>query len=382
MKDTKRFKHYFILPLVMLLLFACRYKSDSAGSNALTEKTINNSYATGFQIRKIRGGELLIIGHPNDHKRPFQKIALYKDKPVKNDISCDFQIKVPLKRIAAMSVTHIGFLDAVNSSGTLIGVTDPFRIYNKSIQEGLKRSDIENLGGSMVPDVEQIFALHPEAVFMSGFPNTKEKNKVIEEAGIPVVYTVAWTETSPLARAEWIKFFGHLFGQEELADSVFKAVEKNYLSLSKMADSLDQTPDVFCGNSFKGVWYLPGGNSYVSNLIDDAGGNYIFKNDTTSGSMAVSFEVVYKEARNATYWLNVQEKSITEMLGKDSRYKDFKPVQLQNVYNRQASGILNGGNDYFETGSWRPDLVLSDLIYILHPEIKTEQLNFYKRLPE
>ena len=370
---------YLYLTGLIIFVFACsNHKSTSDRSTKSV--AIPNTYASGFSIVKDRDGYVVTIKHPEDHTLTFQKFALYRNQPLTGLADVDFQLKIPLQEVAALAVTHIGYINAVNAISSVRGITDPFRVYNKQIKNGIDDGEVQNLGESMVPDVERIMAMQPDAVFMSGFPHARENNKILNEAGVPVIYTVAWTEKTPLARAEWIKFFGLLYDREALADSIFGEVEKNYHHLVGFADSLGSKPKVFCGNSFKGVWYLPGGKSYISGLIDDAGGNYIFKGDTTSGSMAVSFEVVYSEARNADFWLNVQEKTIEEMLAHDKRYSSFNPVQSGNVYNRFGKGILNRGNDYFETGTWRPDLVLSDLIHILHPETGNNTLYFYKRL--
>ncbi|MFB6320755.1 ABC transporter substrate-binding protein [Saccharicrinis sp. FJH54] len=369
-------KFLFLAGLIGVLL-GCNFSKQQ--ENAVVD-ILKNEYASGYSIENVDENYIVTIKHPGDHSVPFQKFALYSNEPVKNRNDIEFQLKIPLKNVAALAVTHIGYIDAVKSVSSIKGITDPFRVYNAKVREGVQNSDIQNLGESMVPDLEKILAMHPDAVFMSGFPNAREHNRILNEAGVPVIYTVAWTEKTPLARAEWIKFFGLLYGKEAFADSVFSVVKNHYNSLVNYADSLDTKPEVFCGNSFRGVWYLPGGKSYISGLIKDAGGNYIFNSDTTSGSMAVSFEVVYAEARNADFWLNVQEKTITEMMSHDKRYGSFKPVEKGNVYNRLGRGVLNQGNDYFETGTWRPDLVLSDLIHILHPETGQDSLVFYKRL--
>ncbi|MFB6343989.1 ABC transporter substrate-binding protein [Saccharicrinis sp. FJH62] len=368
---------FLYLAGLIAVLIGCKYNRQQENSLA---SVLTNEYANGFSIENNDEAYIITVMHPNDHSVPFQKFALYRKEPLKTRNDIEFQLKIPLKDVAALSVTHIGFINALNAIKSVKGVTDPFRVYNSEVKYGIEKGEVQNLGESMVPDTEKILAMHPDAVFMSGFPNAKENNRILKEAGVPVIYTVAWTEKTPLARAEWIKFFGLLYDKEAYADSVFSAVVQHYKTLVNYADSLDTKPDVFCGNSFKGVWYLPGGKSYVSGLIKDAGGNYIFNTDTTSGSMAVSFEVVYSEAKNADYWLNVQEKTISEMLSHDKRYGSFRPVEIGNVYNRQGRGVLNRGNDYFETGTWRPDLVLSDLIHILHPETGRDSLIFYKRL--
>lgn len=374
---------YTLLFALLSLVWACGNRTNSSGSMSDAESApLPNSYASGFKIYEVHNGYRISIGHPNDHSLPFQSFFVYTSGAEPKVKNVDFILKSPLKRTATLATTHIGFLDAINELDAVKGVTDPFRVFNPKIKENIESGLIINLGESMVPDKEQIMALQPDAVFASGFPNAHETDKVLLHADIPIVYTVAWTEKTPLARAEWIKFFGILFNKKALADSLFNAVEKNYNSLKALAAEKTGKPTVFCGNSFKGVWYIPGGGSYISNFIADAGGNYIFAGDTTTGSMAVSFEVVFKKVQDAEFWLNVQEKTFTELLARDKRYASFKPVQLKNVYNRLGKGHKDGGNDYYETATWRPDVVLNDLIHVFHDTSGDSALVYYKRLNE
>lgn len=367
---------------VIFVLSACHSKSKQSSSAEPVYKTIPNEYATGFKVEETNGGYVLTIAHPSDHSKVFQTFAVYKDKPLNRNPKIDIQVKIPLHRVAALATNHIGFMDALNKTNSIIGITDPFRVYNSKVKASIKSGEIANLGESMTPNNEMIMANRPDVLLKSGFPNTRANDKVLREAGIPIVYTVAWTEKTPLARAEWIKFFGILYNEQKMADSIFKAVKLNYLKLKEASSLTEHKPLVFCGNSFKGVWYIPGGNSYIANFINDAGGRYVFANDTTTGSMSVSFEVVYTKARDADIWLNVQEISLSEMMQNDSRFGAFKPVQNREVYSRKGRWSANGENDYFETGTWRPDIVLNDLIHILHHQNADSAFVFYKRLAE
>ena len=367
------------LIFLLFALAACKFSHDKSSGDS--EKLLANSYATGFKIYELTTGYKVVLGHPNDHSLKHQTFFIQTTKG-ESPADAEFTLSPPLNNVAALSVTHIGMLDALNEAHIVKGVCDPFRIYNQTVGEGIKKGLVQNLGESMMPDKEKMLKLNPEVIFMSGFPNATESNQLLKNAGIPIVYTVAWTEKTPLARAEWIKLFGLLSNKWQMADSIFRAVESNYLKMSKLAQHRQEKPKVFAGNSFKGVWYLPGGSSYIATLINDAGGDYIFKSDSATGSLTVSFEVVYKEARNADIWLNVQEQTIAQMLQNDSRYGSFKPVQQKMVFNRQGRGALNAGNDYYETGSWRPDLVLKDLITIFYKADSLELLSYYKKLSE
>lgn len=68
-------------------------------------------------------------------------------------------------------------------------------------------------------------------------------------------------------------------------------------------------------------------------------------------------------------------------MAEDNRYANFAAVKTGNVYNNNARINNSGGNDYWESGTSNPDIVLSDLIKILHPEIlPNHQLVYYRKL--
>jgi iron complex transport system substrate-binding protein len=371
----------FLLRIVLLLLILSGCKGRTVQTSGDTSDEIQFKYATGFKVFKINDGYRVQINHPSDHTQVFQQFFLYRTKPRLEQQNEGFSIQIPVGRVAAMATTHVGFLGALDQTDIVIGIPEPFRVFNNAIQELVRLDSIADLGESMGTDVERLLAIRPNLILKSGFPNSQESDKVFAVAGIPVIYTVAWTESTPLARAEWIRFFGFLCDCSLLADSVFSAVESRYLMLSAKADTAANKPTVFSGNSFKGSWYLPGGSSYVAHLIDDAGGNYLFSDDSSTGSRTVSFETVFQHARNAQIWLNANEQSINEMLDGDRRFSEFQPVRTGNVYNRLQKATVAGANDYFETGAWRPDLVLEDLIRIIHPGVLPDSsLHFYKKL--
>lgn len=369
----------FRIVLFFLVLSACKGRPNVSQADSAIE--IPFKYATGLKVYKLTEGYRVQINHPSDHSAFFQQFTLYRSEPVIVEENNGFAIKIPVSRVAAMATTHVGFLDAINKTNLIVGIPEPHRVYNPIIRDKVQNNKIVDLGESMGTDVERLLAVGPNLILKSGFPNSQEADKVFSRSGIPIIYTVAWTESTPLARAEWIRFFGILCDCPALADSVFAVVEKRYHWLTTKTGELTEKPTVFSGNSFRGSWYLPGGKSYVAHLIDDAGGNYLFANDSTAGSRTVSFETVFRHARNAQIWLNANPITISEMLAEDKRYSEFQPVRTGNVYNRLQKSTNEGANDYFETGAWRPDMVLEDLIRIVHPGLLPDStLHFYKKL--
>ena len=94
----------------------------------------------------------------------------------------------------------------------------------------------------------------------------------------------------------------------------------------------------------------------------------------------MDIESVYSKALEADIWINpgVAEK-MSELRNYDPRYSLLPAVAEGRVYNNNRRMGPGGGNDYWESGTLRPDLVLSDLIAALHPELMPGHTFFYYR---
>jgi iron complex transport system substrate-binding protein len=215
----------------------------------------------------------------------------------------------------------------------------------------------------------------------TAFDSKNARDEALVNAGVPLVYNIDWMEKTPLARAEWIKFVGVLLNENERADSIFKVIERNYINLKKIADSIDYKPDVLVGGLYKDVWYMPGGQSFKARLLADAGTDYLWKNDSTEGSLALSFETVLEKQMNAPIWIEVQFKSKKELLSSDERYAYLDAFKIGAMYHNRKRTTETGGNDYWEMGLCRPDEILSDLIRIIHREYMPDgELKYYERV--
>lgn len=186
-------------------------------------------------------------------------------------------------------------------------------------------------------------------------------------------------EDTPLGRSEWLKFTALFFNKDEQAETIFSEIADKYERVAQKAKSVKNRPIVFVGFNFKGTWYMPGGKSYVAKYLADAGANYLWSDDKSSGSLPLSFEVVLERAANADYWLNFSQSwnKLKDLVVEDNRYADFKAMKIGNLYNNNARVNENGGNDYWEGGISNPDMVLSDLIKILYPEMLPNHKLFY-----
>lgn len=370
--------------LLTVLLYACQFRQDDSKLYLKSGKSIDFEYAKGLKIIEFDDHYYIKVQTPNDSLKVFGEYILYKDQKPEIPFPIDGYVKIPVQKTAPLSTTHIGFISKLNQEASVAGVTDPFRIYNAKVRKALSQNKIADLGQSLSTDIEKVIALSPDVVIESGFPNASNKNQTLKQAGIPVIYTVEWMEASSLARAEWLKLFGYLYDDVNTANKLFSDIAKEYNRLKTTVALPEKSPTVFAGNSFKGVWYLPGGNSYVAKLIKDAGGSYIMENDTSTASMPVSFEVVFDEISDANIWINVEESTLSSLTAMDERLKLFPPVINGNVFNRNLKSDGSGANSYFEDAICNPHKILSDLILIFHPELQGEKqtLNYYSQLKD
>jgi iron complex transport system substrate-binding protein len=230
------------------------------------------------------------------------------------------------------------------------------------------RGAVTDVGSNEAINTEMVLALQPDLVVGFAVGSQNKAYKVLVASGIPVVYNGDWTEESPLGKAEWIKFFAPFFGLEKKADSIFRQIEENYISARKLAATASQKPTVLSGALYKDVWYLPGGNSWASKFLEDAHADYLWKDNEKVGSLSLSVESVLAKAENADYWISPSQfTSYTEMESNNHHYSRFRAFRERKVYTFALTQGATGGYEYYELAPNRPDIVLKDLIYILHP---------------
>ena len=188
-------------------------------------------------------------------------------------------------------------------------------------------------------------------------------------------------ETSPLARAEWIKLVAAFFDKEAEAERIFNEIESRYSAQIETVKNATKRPAVLAGDNFQDTWYVPGGKSFNAVLFSDAGLDYFYKDNPESGSIGLDIESVLTQFGNADYWFGCDADSYDELARKDKKYTLLKSVKNRQVYNNRNRITPSGGNDYFESAIANPDLVLSDLIKAVHPELlPTAEFTYIKPL--
>ena len=293
-------------------------------------------------------------------------------------------IEVPVEKIVCMSTTHVAMIAALGEENSIAGMSGTGFIYSAVLNSRAKAGLIADVGYEANLNKEMILKIMPDITMIYGV-GSESSGYVgkIEELGIQVIYNADYLETDPLGKAEWIKLFGALYCRENEADSIFNAEVKAYNNLkSYVAEKNITKPRVLLGLPFRDTWFISPGNSFVSSLISDAGGEYIWKDTESSVSMPVGLENVYLKALNADYWLNIGTvKTKNEIPAVDKRLSDLPCFRNGKLYNNNNRVTEAGGNDFWESGTVYPHLILKDIAAILHPDLfPGNKLFFYREI--
>jgi iron complex transport system substrate-binding protein len=289
---------------------------------------------------------------------------------------------IPVRKIICMSTTHLAMVSAINEDKSVIGMSGIQYIYSPVLRQMAESGLIKDVGYESNLNKELIVNLAPDLVMIYGVGNesTGYVGKLLE-LGVKVMYNADYLETEPLAKAEWIKLFGTIFCHETVADSIFSAESQDYNELKSMiAGKNISRPKVMLGLPFKDTWFVSPGNSFISTLISDAGGDYLWKDSRSSVSMPLGLENVWTKAMNADYWLNISTvMTRDEIPVVDNRLSLIPCFIKDNLFNNNRRISPGGGNDFWESGAIHPHLILRDIGAILHPELFPDKNLYYYR---
>ncbi|OKH45220.1 ABC transporter substrate-binding protein [Calothrix sp. HK-06] len=391
----------FIIKILIIsgLIIACQnprinHQPNTTNAACVQNYEANRDYfsdkititrAKGFSVEYHNNYKVITINNPwKGAKTGFKYILVQCGTPAPSNIQDSQVISVPVNSVISLSTTHLPHLAKLGVVDKLLAVSDTKTVNTSEVVEKIKTGKIANVGSNASINIEKIVELNPELIttYGTGDVNNDSYLKLLE-AGLKVAINAEYMEDSPLGRSEWLKFTALFFNQEKKAEQIFGEVAKRYEEVATKAKAVKIRPRVFLGFNFKGTWYMPGGQSYTAKYLEDAGANYLWSNDKSTGSLPLSFEVIIERASDADYWLNLSQKwkEKKEILAEDTRYGDFKAVKNGNIYNNNLRVNENGGNDYWEGGISNPDVVLSDFIKIFHPDILPQhQLVFYRRV--
>lgn len=358
-RPVPRSAFFVSVALFLQLLMSCASPSPSVAEGGEMLK-----YAALLSMEQT---DSFVAVRVRDAWHPERTLAAYvlvpADRPLPACRPEGTLVRTPLRRLALTSSVHASLFVELGAGSRIAGLADTAYVVSPSVRALLSR--IASLGSGMQPDVERLHALQCDAVFTSPYENAG--HGALDALGVPLIECADYMEVSPLARAEWMRFYGRLVGCSARADSLFSAVEADYLRLCEAGAGAKTHPAVFCDLLTGGTWYQPGGASTMGRFIADAGGRYLWADRPESGSVALDVESVYATARTADLWLvkyGASRPVTYASLAADSpHYRAFSAWRSRHVV---ACNTLR--TPFYEEVPFHPERLLRNLIYLFHPQ--------------
>lgn len=381
---------------VLSVLAACK----GGGTAAFNEEEIELRYAKLLTLKQGDGYVAAEVRDPWDDPSPtlpkggsrllHRYILVPRDAEVPTQFSESSPlggvrggaiIRTPIDRAVVYTSVHTSLFDELGGYDAIKGVCDLEYIYLDKVHRDVKRGRIVDCGLGINPDLEKIIDLNPDAILLSPFENAGSYGK-LGKLGIPIIECADYMENSALGRAEWMIFYGMLIGKEQEARSLFQAVEADYNATKALVGDVKNRPTVVTEKKYGSTWYVAGAESTVGGLLRDAGADYIFKDEKTSGSVPMSPEVVFDRAQQADIWMFKYNQAIDitsqQLASEWDGYSKMKAFRNANggVYHCNLSLV-----PFYEETPFHPNLLLKDYVKILHPDVlKDYELRYYKRL--
>ncbi len=377
----KQISLFIALCTIVLLLSACSGRSNTTSVSAQGD-TIRLHYSENLSIIDNGDYTLAQLRNPWDTAKVLHTYILVdKNQPLPDCLPAGTVVRTPLSKAVIYSSVHCSLLKSLGALSCIAGVCDLKYIKMPEIEEGCRNGSITDVGDSMNPNIEKIIDLHPDAILLSPFENSGGYGRV-EKLNVPIIECADYMETSALGRAEWMRFYGLLFGKQQESDSLFASVEQNYKALKELVAPISYAPSVMCDLKTSSTWYTPGGNSTIAKLYTDAGANYIFREDAHSGSLPYPFEVIFEKGQQANLWLirynQPADKTYSELEKEFAPYAGFRAFKERNIYGCNTNRI-----PFYEETPFQPDWLLKDLIKIFHPSmLEGYELKYYSKLAD
>lgn len=372
----RQLKIIFIgLQIGLMALFSCQSKVEN-------EKSKLSVHHQHFSIHEEKDFTVVKVNNPFPGAEIEETYILYKrgTEPPSYEGATHF-IEIPILSAAISSTTHLGYIEHINRIDLVKAANNLDYFYSKKFKQSIENGNVVSIGNREF-DTESLIQQEVDVLF--SYAIDAEGYKRIEHyrsLGQKVIVIAEYMEKDPLIKAEWIKLFAAFTGDLELANIRHKALVHRYDSLKiSVADNLEK-PSIVMGFPWKGTWYVSGGKSFQAKLFADASGNYLWQNDKNESGVPLDMEVVLQKAIDADYWINTNAmRTLSQIEEADDRFVELKPFRNKQIFNNDKRLNEIGGNDYWESAVVKPDLILSDLIEILHGSGQEEKLYYYRKL--
>ena len=290
------------------------------------------------------------------------------------------QIVGAAQRVVCMSSSHVAMLDVIGKVESVVGVSGKQYISNGYV---VNNDAVKDVGYDSSLNYELLVTLNPDVVLMYGV--SAEDSVVtakLRELNIPYLYLGDYTEQSPLGKAEWVVVMAEIMGCREYGEELFRDIEQRYVAVCSSVEIKGPRPKVMLNIPYQDVWYMPSDDSYMVQLIEDAGADYIYKGrNIAGGSKGISLEEAYQLVAESDIWLNVgQCRTLGDVANTAPHFMATRVVREKQIYNNDKRRTAAGGSDIWESAIVHPDIVLRDLVTIF--SAGDEELYYHRQLTE
>ena len=369
--------------LVLLILTSCNRNPEVEPAIGEGGGPSYAKYASGFEVDDYGTFRLLHVFDPWQSSKgvTFSYVLSKNREFVPDSLEHLTFIKTPVSRVVALSTTHAAMIGQLGKGASIKGVSGTGFIFNSSLRKRIEEGDVKEVGYDQGLNYEAIVGLQPDVLFMYGVDGSvMATSQKLAELRVPVVFCGDYLDPHPLGKAEWIRFLSLFYDLEDHADRFFSEIDSAYNSYLSLTKPIQNRPLVLTGLPWKDTWYMAGGESFAARLIKDAGGDYLWADNHSTQAVPLDLESVYARAVKAQIWINPgAATSLYELQNFDQRFTELGVIQNKMIFNNNARLNLSGGNDYWESGTVRPDLVLADLIQVFHPDLLADHQLFYYR---
>ncbi|MEE0922181.1 MAG: ABC transporter substrate-binding protein [Paludibacteraceae bacterium] len=377
---TKQYIHTFILYAIVWCMCACGTSSNIDDYNVAV---YTPTYATGFRIMGAEGKQstIICVTNPWQSANDVETMLFIARGGEKAPSGFRGQVlQGDANRIVCMSSSHIAMLDAIGAVESVVGVSGKDFVSNPYIVAN--RHSIADVGYDGNINFELLVAQRPDIVLLYGVTGACTMQSKLDELGISYIYIGEYVEEDPLGKTEWLVAIAEIVGCREQGIAYFSQVPQRYNHLQSMAAvATSPQPKVMLNTPYADSWFMPSTTSYLARLIADAGGDYIYKKNTSNHSQPIDVEEAALLTTEADIWLHVEGvSSLQDLRNQHPKFAKMPCVQRGEVYNCDKRKVTGGGNDYWESGVVQPDVILRDLIKIFHPELISEELVYYRKI--
>ena len=378
----RRLAKLALLTSLLLHCVAC-HQSSTANLEAFDVEVYTPRYANGFAIVGAEGlqSSILEINNPwQGAEEVVTRLFIARNEELP-PVGFDGQvIEGDADRVICMSSSYVAMLDLVGKVESVVGVSGIDFISNEYVAS--HRDQVYDVGPDSDANFELVVALDPDIVLLYGVTGACAMENKLRELGIPYAYIGEYLEQDPLGKSEWLIAIAEIMGCRAEAEALFAEIPQRYNTLKELAtQATTPQPKVMINTPYADSWFMASTSSYIARLIADAGGDYIYKRNTSNSSLPIDLEVAAQLTSAADVWINVGSiSSLQDMRRQFPKFSDVECVRNGAVYNCDKRSSAGGGNDFWESGVVHPDVILRDMIKIFHPELISEEFVYYRQL--